>query len=542
MQQGSRRGGALVQHDETANGYLALLLHAHLPFVRHPEYEDFLEERWLFEAITESYIPLLNVFERLVSENVDFRISISLSPPLLSMLTDELLQERYLRHLGKLIEFSEKEIDRTRGDPRFNALALMYHDRFARARTFFEEDCGRNLVAAFRRLQEAGRLEILTSAATHGYLPCLAYNEAAVRAQVSVAVTHFAKLFGRTPEGFWLPECAYYPGVDRILKEAGIRYFILEAHGILHASPRPRFGVYAPIFCPSGVAAFGRDLESSKQVWSSVEGYPGDYYYRDYYRDAGYDLDFDYVRPYIHPDGVRVSTGLKYHRITGKTDDKQPYEPDRGTEKAAEHAGNFMFNRQHQIEYLYSIMDRRPIVVAPYDAELFGHWWFEGPEWLYFLFKKIHYDQTTLHTVTLSEYLLENPVNQLATPAVSSWGWKGYHEVWLEGSNDWTYRHLHKAAERMTELARTHRNPDHITRRALNQAARELLLAQSSDWAFIMKVGTMSSYAYQRITEHILRFTRLYEEITAGRIDPSNLVRLEQADNIFPDIDFSVYA
>ncbi len=523
-------------------GYLALILHAHLPYVRHPEHEDFLEETWLYEAITETYIPLITTFERLLAEGVDFRISMSITPPLISMLCDDLLRNRYLRHLDRLIDLAAKEIDRTSWEPQFNRLAHMYHRRFTRAREMFDQEYGRDLIGAFRKFQQLGKLEILTCGATHGYLPCLDNTDAGVKAQVRVAVSHYEKHFGRPPAGIWLPECAYYPGLDEILKDAGIKYFIVETHGILHASPRPKFGVFAPLFCPSGVAAFGRDMESSKQVWSSVEGYPGDYHYRDFYRDVGFDLDFDYVRPYIQPDGIRVFTGMKYYRITGKTDHKEPYDPDRAMEKAAEHAGNFMFNRERQVEYLESIMGRKPILVAPYDAELFGHWWFEGPDWLYYLLKKIHFDQKALRLITPSEYLRENPTNQVATPSASSWGWKGYHEVWLEGSNDWIYRHLHKAAERMSALARTNGNPGPVTQRALNQAARELLLAQSSDWAFIMKVGAMGSYACKRTAEHLLRFTRLYHEIKAGQIDEPHLSYIESLDNIFPDIHYSVFS
>lgn len=531
-----------VNSEDPCKGYLALILHAHLPYVRHPEYDRFLEEEWFYEAVTETYIPLITTFQSLLDEGVDFRITMTLSPSLVSMLSDELLQERYMRHLDRLIDLAEKELERTGMDPTFHPLAQMYWKRFTRSRDMFERRYGRNLVAAFRDLQDAGVLEILTCAATHGYLPCLSTNREAVRAQIEVATTHYEAHFGRRPAGVWLPECGYYDGLDSILQEAGIRYFVIETHGMLHASPRPRYGVFAPVYCPTGVAAFGRDMESSKQVWSSRDGYPGDFFYRDFYRDVGFDLDFDYIRPYIQPDGVRVFTGIKYYRITGKTDHKQPYDPDRAREKAAEHAGNFMFNRERQVEYLESLMGRKPILVAPYDAELFGHWWFEGPEWLYYLLKKVHYDQNTLRLATPSEYLRDNPTNQVTAPSPSSWGYKGYNEVWLEGSNDWVYRHLHKAAERMTELARENRAPDDLTRRALNQAARELLLAQSSDWAFMMKVGAMSSYARRRTKEHIQRFTGLYNEIKQGRINQAALAGLEHADNIFPDIDYSLYA
>ncbi len=522
-------------------GYLALLLHAHLPYVRHPEHGEFLEEGWLYEAITETYIPFIDVFEKLLNEGVDVRINMAMSPPLLSMLSDELLQERYLKHLDKLIGLAEKEIDRTRPEARFNKLALMYHRRFTHARDVFENRYGRNIVHAFRRLQDAGNLEILTCAATHGYLPCLNHNEAAVNAQVRVGVSEYERYFGRPPGGMWLPECGFYPGLDEVLKRSGIKYFIVETHGLLHATPRPKFGVFAPVYCPSGVAAFGRDMESSKQVWSSTDGYPGDYLYRDFYRDIGFDLDFDYIRPYIQPDGTRVFTGLKYYRITGETDRKEPYDPDRALEKAAEHAGNFLFNRERQVEHLASIMQRKPILVVPYDAELFGHWWFEGPDWLYFVLKKMHFDQERLRPTTLSEFLRDNPTNQVATPSMSSWGYKGYNEVWLQGANDWIYRHLHRAAEQMADLARSKKNPGALEERALNQAVREVLLAQSSDWPFIMKVGEMDSYARRRIGDHLSRFTRLCDEIKAGSIDEDHLTHIESLDNIFPDIHYSVF-
>ena len=524
-------------------GYLSLILHAHLPFVRHPEYSEFLEEDWLFEAITETYIPLIDVFDKLIDDGIDFRITMSLTPPLISMLTDALLQSRYIRYVEKRIELAEKEIERTKHQPEFNRLAQMYYRHFIDARYVFAEKYHRNIVNAFKKFQDAGKLEIITCGATHGYLPLMNNNVNAMRAQVRVAVNHYEKHFGRKPRGIWLPECAYEPGVDQILKEAGIRFFITETHGILFASPRPKYGIYAPIYCPSGVAAFGRDMESSKQVWSAKEGYPGDFFYREFYRDVGFDLDYDYVRPYLHGDGKRTNIGIKYYRITGKTDHKEPYLPEKALDKAAEHAGNFMFNREKQIEYLSSVMDRKPIIVAPYDAELFGHWWFEGPHWINFLFRKIAFDQKTISLITPMEYLKIYPVNQVSTPSLSSWGYKGYHEYWLNGSNDWIYRHLHKAAERMVELAKAypHTNENSLQNRALNQAARELLLAQSSDWAFIMKTGTMVEYATKRTKEHLFRFTKLYDDIRSNKVDAAWLSDIEGKDNIFPDIDYHIY-
>ncbi len=524
-------------------GYLALVLHAHLPFVRHPEHEDFLEEDWLYEAITESYIPLLWVLEDLVRDGVEFRLTLSLSPTLVSMLDDDLLRTRYVRHLDLLCELAAKEVRRTKLQPEFQDTARMYKRRFERARRSYQDHWKRDIVGAFGRIRQGGRLEIITSAATHGYLPLLRIHPAAVSAQIRVAVQHHKERFGEFPRGIWLPECGFYPGLDEALREAGLNYFFLDAHGIYHADGRTKFGVHAPLYCPSGVAAFGRDPDSAKQVWSSKEGYPGDHDYREFYRDIGFDADIEYIRPYIHKDGIRINTGIKYFRVTGPGDNKEPYVRERALEKASLHAGNFLFNRERQTEWLRGWMGRKPIIVAPYDAELFGHWWFEGPEWIDSLFRGIAGGgHQIVRPATPPQYLAEYPVNQVEMPSASSWGYKGYNEVWLNGSNDWLYRHLHAAAERMVELAGRFQDASGLCLRALNQAARELLLAQASDWSFIMSRGTVVEYAVQRAQEHLLRFNDLYDMLREGLIREDRLASMERSDNIFPLLDYRVYA
>ena len=523
-------------------GYLSIVLHAHLPYVRHPEHQRFLEEEWFYEAITETYIPLIKAFGNLVRDGVDFRITMSLTPTLLSMMTDPLLQDRYVRHLDRLIELSHKEIERTAQDAAFRHLAEMYHGLFTEARDIFCNRYHKNLALAFKEFQDLGKLEIITCGATHGFLPLMEIHKEAVRAQIRVAAQTHEKILGRRPRGIWLPECGYYPGMDEILKEEGIRFFIVDTHGILFGSPRPKYGVFAPVYCRSGVAAFGRDMESSKSVWSAEEGYPGDHQYREFYRDIGFDLDYDYIRPYLNGDGSRINTGIKYYRITGTGGHKEPYSPEAARQKAAEHAGNFMFNREKQAEYLEGLMGQKPLIVSPYDAELYGHWWFEGPMWLELLFRKMHYDQDTVKTITPLEYLERHPRNQVIVPSMSSWGYNGYAEVWLNGSNDWIYRHLHKAEERMIVLAKQCIHANDIEHRVLNQMARELLLAQSSDWAFIMKTGTHTSYAVKRTKDHLERFTNLWSQITKKNIDIGYLEGIESTDNIFHGIDYRVYA
>jgi len=532
-------------------GYLCIVLHAHLPYIRHPEYDYFLEENWLYEAITETYIPLLDIFERLIDDGVDFSITLSLSPSLLEMFNDPLLRERYKRHIERLIELSEKEGYRTKGDIHFEPIVKMYNQRFRKIKYLFEDVYKKDLTSAFKALRDTGKIEIITSVATHAFLPNLSIYPQAIRAQVKVAAEHFKKNFKRFSAGMWLPECGYASGIDRYLKAEGIKFFFLDTHGIIYGKPLPRYGVYAPISCPSGVFAFGRDVETSKQVWSSVGGYPGDFDYRDFYRDIGFDLDFDYIKPYIHPDGIRVYTGLKYYRITGKTDRKEPYLVARAKRKAKEHAHDFIKDRELQLDFLLETFKNqhirlKPVITAIYDAELFGHWWFEGPDWLDFLLREINRRRVNFRTITPSEYLSSlHPRHvdlQVCQPSMSSWGHKGYNEIWLNSSNNYIYRHIHKATKRMISLADRFTEVKGVLARALNQAARELLLSQHSDWAFMMNADTAAEYAKKRFEDHIVKINALYQSIISENVPKRWLKEIEDKDRIFQDIDYRVYS
>lgn len=528
--------------NKQCKGYVSFVLHAHLPFVHHPESENYLEEQWLFEAISETYIPLLLNFKKLEEENVDFRITMSLTPPLLYMLSNKLLQERYIKYLEKHIELCEKELKRTKFDERLNSLSKYYLDRYSNDLYIFKDVYKCNIINGFKYFQDTGVLEIITCGATHGFFPILYVNENTVKAQIAVGVQTYEKYLGKKPRGIWLPECGYIPEADKYLKEFGIEYVITETHGILYANPTPIYSTYAPIVSHQGIISFGRDMESSRQVWSSINGYPGDYNYREFYRDIGYDTDYEYIKPYIAHNGVRVQTGIKYHRITGNTENKDYYNLRWALDSVEKQAGHFFDCRQKQITDLSSKMDTPPIILCPYDAELYGHWWYEGPDWLYTLFKKIYYDKCDYKLITPSEYIDKYPNMQVSTPCRSSWGANGYNEVWLNTSNDYVHRHLHTAGDRMIEL--THLFPNEknkLKRNALNQCARELLLAQSSDWLFIITNGTMVDYAKKRIKEHIGRFSKLYEQIKSNKIDEKFLKEIYNKDKIFDEIDYMIY-
>src|SRR2546421_4076291 len=533
-------------------GYLALILHAHLPFVRHPEHEDFLEEDWFFEALTESYIPLLAMMERLVADEVSFQLTMTVTPTLCAMLQDQLLRERYVRYLDRSVALAERELERNRDDEGLRALSEFYHDHFRQSRERFFQWKG-DLLAVFRRMHDEGCLELIASAATHGLLPLVQQSPEAVRAQISLGCDSYRAALQADPTGFWLPECAYYPGVENILCEEGIRWFIVDAHGLMLADPRPRRAIYAPCFTPAGPAAFARDRDSSRQVWSATEGYPGDPAYREFYRDIGFELPLEHLWPGVNSP-LRKFTGIKYHRITDRHGEKDLYDPATAQQVADAHAAHFLEARKQKLNDLRAL-DFDPIIVAPFDAELFGHWWFEGPRFLESVLRQAahaqqdlrltsrdHYGHEDFQLTTPTAFLSEHPTQQSVSPAASSWGQNGHLGVWLDETNSWIYPHLYSAAERMTKLARDyHTTASDLTDRVLKQLARELLLAQSSDWAFLIRTGTAKHYATKRVTDHLLRFNRLHDDFVGGKVDEGFLANCEWRDNIFPEIDWRRY-
>jgi 1,4-alpha-glucan branching enzyme len=522
-------------------GYVAMVLHSHLPFVRHPETIDALEERWLFEAMSECYIPLIEIYDNLIKDGIDFNITMSITPPLMAMLEDEYLSNKYIEYLNKAIQLADMELKKNKN---MNAAlfenALFYFERFNRFLNIYKSyDC--NLMNAFRKFYKAGKVEIITCSATHGLLPLLMINPETVKAQLATAVQSYIDGIGSAPKGIWLPECAYTYSLDSMLKEFGLKYFISESKAILDASPRPRYGTYTPISLTNGVCTFGRDMESGQQVWSSYMGYPGDPDYREFYRDIGYEIPEEDVKEYVNKAGIRLDTGIKYYRVTGKTDNKQYYNRTAAMERVNQHAMHFAKSRNNVINSISSQMDVPPIITCPYDTELYGHWWFEGPDFIDKFIRISSEEWISYELTTPSKYLEANPVVQCSSPCPSSWGENSDYSVWLNPSNHWIYKDIHECAEKMIRLANTYSEPSELQRRALNQAARELMLAESSDWPFIIKHNTTVDYAIRRVNTHVDRFNRLYEAITKNSIDSKVLSQIEGMDNIFPEINYKIY-
>ncbi len=518
---------------EHSIGYLLLHLHAHLPYLRRRVVYGAagiwqplgFPEEWFHEALVDTYIPLVRLFERLVEEGVDFKLSLDLSPTLSSMMRCPLLQEEFLKYLEGLINLARAEIERVRREaPGFEAAAWMHLRRFEEAREVFLR-YHRDLNQAFKYFQDLGKIEISTCAATHGFLPFYTMYPQAVRAQIETAVRDYEAVFGRPPVGIWLPECAYVPGLEKYLEEYGLRYFFAETHTVLHGDSPAEFGVHAPVYVRgSKVAVFGRDPETGKQVWSADEGYPGDPDYLDFHIKGG---------------------PFRYCRVTNRYSmQKEPYNPDWAREKAARHAQHFMECRNFRFEYIRGWFWKKPLSVATYDAELFGHHWFEGPQFLYFLLKKLYFDQNQTELITPSDYLVRHPTNQEILPPPSSWGDKGTFDKWMYGSVSWMYRHVHEAIEALSQLAKR-AGEDALLERILRQAGREVLWAMNSDLGFIISNGHFVDKMKEFFFEALERFWTLHElarrRLAGEEIKERELLELEMSRPLFPELNWEVW-
>ncbi len=496
--------------------HLALVLHAHLPFVRAPDDDRHLEGRWLEEALLETYLPLLDVFDRLEADGVPGSLSLGLTPTLIEMLRDPLLMGRFATRLDRLDALVTAELPRT--PPEFLPALAFHRDRTARARTVLARHGG-DVVGGFVHHATIGRLDLLASAATHAFLPALPAR--ALDAQVRIGALSFRNATGFAPSGFWLPECAIDRVVEAAIARAGLRYAVVEADAVLGARPRPPLGVRAPIASAQGVALFGRDPAASEEVWSAEVGFPGHAAYREWHRDVGFDRPVEQLLGEVGPDGTRVATGLKLHRVTGREvplSHKAPWDPRVAEATARGHARAFVDARGHL----------RPgeLSVAPFDAELFGHWWYEGP-WFLDEVLRLLAEHPSLAALSLRDHLEARPMLVQAAPAASTWGEAGRSDTWICEENAHVLRRVRRGAHALGAAIDRRPRPSCP---ALQQAVVEHLLLSASDWPFMIRKDTTRQYAEARAALHDERLRALLEMIAHGAVDDAKVAEIARED------------
>ncbi|MGQ9910305.1 MAG: glycoside hydrolase family 57 protein [Candidatus Flexifilum sp.] len=527
-------------------GAFTFVLHSHLPFARLAGRWPHGEE-WIHEAAIETYIPLLLALNRLHDQGIPVRLTLGLTPVLAEQLADPLVRDHLEQYLDERIAAAERDAETGASDS-IRALAGWYKERFLRIKQAYVDQFQRDLIGAFRRLRDIGVLDLMGSAATHGYLP-LFERPGSIRAQIATGLRSYARLFGGQPTAFWLPECGYRPGLEAHLEAFGIRVFFSETHAITGGSPvgaaagdvigpysDVRWRLAIPVeaeapprplttFLPyrvgtSTVAVIGRDNRIGQQVWSAEWGYPGDFDYREFHRKS-------------------ATSGLQYWRVTGKPVDlgqKDFYHPEWAAYKVEQHAEHFAHlvgdeMRRHAREH-----EGYGLISANFDTELFGHWWMEGVDWLAQTLTHLAHS-STVELTTASAYIQAHPPQQAIDLLESSWGAGGLHTIWKSAETEWMWAILGAAEARMEALAARFNAPTADEAIVLKQAARELLLLQSSDWPFLVTTGQAREYAAQRFNQHHERFERLASSLESGAPNTALAAEYETIDNLFPDID-----
>jgi 1,4-alpha-glucan branching enzyme len=542
------------------SGAFTFVLHSHLPYARMAGRWPHGEE-WIHEAAVGTYLPLLAALHDLAEQGVRYRLTIGITPVLAEQLADaDVLRnlDAYLDDLYARAERDARRFDRD-GDAQRVVTAGFFRDRFSWLARQFRERFGRDLVGAFRRLQDDGYVELATSAATHAYLPLLD-RDSSIHAQVRTGVRTYERYFGRKPESFWLPECAYRPasvaadgrarpGIEEFLAAEGLTTFFVETHAILGGEPAGKaagdaVGPYAdiarryavppapgpqPTRCTTfepywvadrRVAAIGRNVATGRQVWSAEHGYPGDFAYREFHKKDG-------------------ESGLRYWRVTGAgvgLHEKAPYDPQAAFARAHEHARHFAALVEEQIRGYHAVSGRHGIVSAAYDTELFGHWWFEGVTWLQEVLRTLARSDT-VELTGAAQFVREHPPEEAVALPEGSWGQQGTDFAWNNADTAWMWPIINASARRMEEVAARYGGADGPLGAAVDQMARELLLLESSDWPFLITTGQARAYAELRFAEHAERFDRLAAQVEAGEVDAAYLADVIERDKLFADID-----
>ncbi|MEX2578523.1 MAG: 1,4-alpha-glucan branching protein domain-containing protein [Verrucomicrobiales bacterium] len=527
----------------------SIVLHAHVPWVRHPEVDHCLEEDWLHSAVLETHLPLLEMLFRLRYEDVPFRLTLNLSPTLLAMLRDRTLKRRTLSYLDRTLRLCRDEVER--GDiTGFKEMAEMYEDRFHRLRTLFVDDWQGDIVQAISDLRDSGHLELTASAATHGLLPLLMRVPESVQAQVRAGIRQYVQCFGRMPRGFWLPECAFAPALGKLLKQEGIDWTIVEEHGLTGAPQAHDAFPFIPASSPEDLVVFARDQASSSEIWSADEGFPGDERYRDFMRDIGLEAPIEYLRDYLDDSEQRQFTGLKYYRSSRSDGSSERYDPELASKAIEEHAFRFVSSRGAQLAALEAQGIENPMSVCAFDADLFGHWWYEGTEFLERVFRKIA-ERDDFSLSSPGTYLAENKDREwpVTSPLSSSWGEGGYFETWTSSENNWVYGEIQKRSEQLARFVRifdeskSDYSEEAIAhrQRCIQLLTREILLAQSSDWGFLMKNEPSRGYAESRTREHLENFDKVWALTAKGEDEEGLLDEIEEKNPIFPDLPWNLY-
>lgn len=528
-------------------GVLSLVLLAHHPFTLSPSGKEdqsgrpgfFPGDIPFFEALSQTWLPLLELLTRLEQDRVPFRIGIAVSPVLVSMLQDGQLLGRYLDYVDKKLEFGWKELERNAQNPQVEALSRYYYEMDMERRIFFLEQCESDIPGFLRHFEKLGRVELLSTAATCAFLPFYGSFPEVIRSQLETALIAHRRAFGKNPQGFWPPEFGWSEGLDAELASFGFTYALADPRSLVLGDPPALKGSFYPVKTPSGFVLLGRDYQSKNDAVSYVNSEKASETYRQYCGDAGFELTLRALRPFLGKEGIRCSTGYRYHNMEGRGE-KRLYDPEAASALAKEQARSFLDGRISLLEEASRYMDEAPLSLCAFDSGFFGQAWPEGMVFLETLIREAAASEK-ITLLSPGSYVAGQANFQTTLPGFSTWREDGYAETWLDASNDWIYRHIFRSVERMLEMTERFPNDTGLKERALNQAARELFLVLGSDWPKMLYEGIRPDFAREQIKEALRNFTTIFESLGSNYISTEWLTGLEKRHNIFPFLNYRVF-
>lgn len=534
---------------------LVLLLNANQEYIRHLQEEDVKkyapEINRLFEAVTDTYMPLLWMFEKLEEDMIPFRIQMVLPPVLCTLLEDTVVQAQYVEWLTRAELFCTKEVKRVSKNKKVQDLAQKRLEHIQKCRADFTERYSMRLVPQFAEHQKNGCLEIMATTGTSLFMPFYKEMKEILSAQVETGLLAYKHFFGEIPDGFWLPDLGYAEGVESIVRAYGINYTVLDPRSTMLAKELPEDGIFYPCRFYNSLAAFTAKKIADKVLFDEDEGYAVDPVYRNENRDAAFDLPAKDIVPFIDNGTSRYASGCKYFN---KSDDSQDdysvipeneseiYNPEEALAQVQKDAEDFITRMNEELDAASKVAVNTDFVSETVVINLddLRHNWSEGISWIDSLFRMA--DKADFE-FTSCRYLLKNQYNlQKITPYYASNLGAGYGENLLSNKNSWMMRYVMKASERMVDLANRFPTDTGLKARLLDLAAKELMIAQDSGWAKMLDEDISPEYVKKVFTESIHAFTMVFDSLGSNTVSTEWLTNLEAEHPLFPWMNYRIFS
>jgi hypothetical protein len=514
---------------------LLFIFHAHVPYIRHTDDNEPLEANQLYEMLLYGLLPFLRMCSRLDADAVPFKCALVISPLLCEMLKSPFCQERYCSYLNRQIAFAQQELQRTAGEPQEDMLR-QYLDFLMLNREDFNVLYKKDILSGINCFAAKGCIELLATSATPCFFPFYQNMPEVLTVQIEQGLSSFRENFGTVPAGFWLPSMGYDTGLDSVIKSYGLDYTVLESQSFLFADRPPVNGVFSAAMGESGLVFLGKDSAAYADIAHPETGFYLHSDYLDTDRDAGFELDEQALAPLFDVQKGRRTTGFCYHRRDGVG-----YDIATGARQAEKDAEQFIANRDAVLTEAANLIDADPLCsVSVLPLSFLGKTWMEGLWWLEAVFRKLAL-RHDMHCALPAEYLKKVRRIQSITPFYASNLPSGYADELINSSNDWMFPRIQKATERMIDLAGRFPNDQGLKERMLNMAAKELLLAQSTDWPLMTDAQTSVEYAAAECEEHLDVFTDVYDSLGSGSVGTDRLIKREKEYPIFSEMNYRFF-